>query len=234
MSAALRRRSLKAAVGLAPFSPSQTLNNLRVPTMLLAGQNDGTTTPASIVNHYNAIPSGTEKAYLELSGAGHGFPTSNNSTMMRNVIPWLKIFIDSDTRYTQFLCPLGNSNGIRSYQSSCPLVPSPVPTTSPTTPPPGGACGATYRTVNTWPSGFQGEVTVTAGSSAINGWTVGWSLGAGQTVNQVWNGTVSTSGASVSVSVRNVSYNGLLPPSGSTTFGFIGGGAPTNPTLTCV
>jgi hypothetical protein len=62
MSAALRRRSLKAAVGLAPFSPSQTLNNLRVPTMLLAGQNDGTTTPASIVNHYNAIPSGTEKA----------------------------------------------------------------------------------------------------------------------------------------------------------------------------
>lgn len=49
---------------------------------------------------------------------------------------------------------------------------------------------------------------------------------------QVWNGTVSTSGASVSA--RNVSYNGSLPPSGSTTFVFIGSGTPANPTLTCV
>ncbi|WP_207917043.1 hypothetical protein [Micromonospora sp. KC723] len=77
-----------------------------------------------------------EKAYLELGGAGQVFPTSNNPTMMRNVIPWLKTFIDSDTRYTQFLCPLSNSIGIRAYQSTCPLVPSPVPTTPPTTSPP--------------------------------------------------------------------------------------------------
>jgi dienelactone hydrolase len=251
MSAALRRPSLKAAVGLAPFSPSQTLTNMRVPTMLLSGQNDGTTTPASILNHYNAIPSGTEKAYLELTGAGHGFPTSNNPTMMRNVIPWLKIFTDSDTRYTQFLCPLANSDGIRTHQSSCPLEPSPVPTTSatsspppvttspttspppvtPTTSAPDGACTATYRTVNPWSGGYQGEVTVTAGGSAINGWTIQWTLSSGQTINQVWNGTLSTSGTSVSV--RNVSYNGSLPAAGSTTFGFIGGGAPSTPTLTC-
>ncbi|MEH1125664.1 poly(ethylene terephthalate) hydrolase family protein [Micromonospora sp. CPCC 206061] len=244
MSAALRRPSLKAAVGLAPFSPSQNLNNLRVPTMLLAGQNDGTTTPASILNHYNAIPSGTEKAYLELSGAGHGFPTSNNPTMMRNVIPWLKIFIDSDTRYTQFLCPLSNSSGIRAYQSSCPLVPSAPPTTppvttspvttppvTPTTPAPGGACSASYRTTNSWPGGYQGEVTVIAGGSAISGWTVGWTLSGGQTINQVWNGTLSTSGTAVSV--RNASYNGALAASGSTTFGFIGGGTSVTPTLTC-
>jgi alpha/beta superfamily hydrolase len=247
--AATQRPSLKGAIGLAPAIFSANMSTLRVPTMLLSGQNDGTVTPASVVNNYNAIPSGIEKAYLELSGAGHGFPTSNNPTMMRNVIPWFKIFVDSDTRYTQFLCPLFNNNGIRAYQSTCPLVPSPVPTTSPTTPPPvttspttspppvttspppPGACGATYRTTNSWPGGYQGEVTVTAGDFAINGWTVRWTLGAGQTINQVWNGVLSSSGTSVSV--RNVSYNGSLQASASTTFGFIGGGTPGTPTLTC-
>ncbi|MGC9669602.1 cellulose binding domain-containing protein [Planosporangium sp. 12N6] len=43
-----------------------------------------------------------------------------------------------------------------------------------------GACSATYRTVSSWTGGFQGEVTVTAGSSAINGWTVRWILNNGQ------------------------------------------------------
>jgi hypothetical protein len=131
--ASLQRPTLKTSVGLAPASFSQNLTTTKVPTMLLAGQNDGTVTPASVLNLYNGIPAGVEKAYLELSNAGHGFPTSNNPTMMRNVIPWFKIFIDSDTRYTQFLCPLANSTGIRSYQSTCPLVPSNPPTSTTTT-----------------------------------------------------------------------------------------------------
>lgn len=123
ISAALRRPTLKAAIGLAPYSPSQTTTDMRVPTMLLAGQNDGTSTPASILTHHNNIPTSTEKAYLELAGAGHGFPTSNNSVMTRKVIPWMKIFIDQDPRYTQFLCPLQDWTGIRSYRNSCPLLP---------------------------------------------------------------------------------------------------------------
>ncbi len=253
MHAALQRPSLKTAVGLAPFSPSQNLTTTRVPTMLLAGQNDGTTTPASIQNLYNGIPGGVEKAYLELTGAGHGFPTSNNPTMMRTIIPWFKVFLDSDTRYTQFLCPLSDWGGIRTYQSTCPLVPSTPPTTTTTTttttsstttsttttttstttttPRPGGACTATYRTVNSWSGGYQGEVTVTAGDSAVNGWAVRWTLGAGQNVNQVWNGTLTVDGATASV--RNASYNGSLPANGSTTFGFIGSGAPQASTFSC-
>ncbi|KJK33016.1 lipase [Lentzea aerocolonigenes] len=123
ISAALRRPTLKAAIGLAPYSPSQTPSAMQVPTMLLAGQNDGTSTPASVLTHYNNIPASTEKAYLELTGAAHSFPTSNNSVMTRKVIPWMKIFIDQDTRYTQFLCPLLDNTGIRTYRSSCPLLP---------------------------------------------------------------------------------------------------------------
>ncbi|MET7283656.1 GDSL-type esterase/lipase family protein [Kribbella sp. NPDC005582] len=123
ISAALRRPSLSATVGLAPYSPSQGTSGMKVPAMLLAGQRDGTVSPSSVKSLYNAVPATTEKAYLELTGAGHGFPTSANSVMMRKVVPWLKIFVDRDTRYTQFLCPLVDRTGITSYESSCPLVP---------------------------------------------------------------------------------------------------------------
>jgi arabinoxylan arabinofuranohydrolase len=109
---------------------------------------------------------------------------------------------------------------------------TPPPTTPPpTTPPSGGACSATYSNVGSWSGGFQGEVTVTAGSSAINGWTAKWTLSPGQAITQVWNGTLTTSGSSVSVS--NVSYNGSLPPGGSAKFGFIGSGTPSPPTIAC-
>ncbi|WFE39342.1 family 43 glycosylhydrolase [Micromonospora sp. WMMD998] len=110
---------------------------------------------------------------------------------------------------------------------------TPPPTTAPpTTPPPtGGACAATYRTTSSWSGGFQGEVTVTAGASAINGWTVGWNLAGGQSINQIWGGTLSTSGSTATV--RNVSYNGSVPAAGSTTFGFLANGSPSTPSLTC-
>ncbi|MBF9128521.1 cellulose binding domain-containing protein, partial [Plantactinospora sp. S1510] len=97
--------------------------------------------------------------------------------------------------------------------------------------PSGSACSATYRTVNSWSGGFQGEVAVTAGTSAINGWTVRWTLGSGQSISQVWNGTLSTSGSTASVT--NASHNGSLPASGSTTFGFLGSGTASAPSLTC-
>ncbi|OPG01547.1 hypothetical protein B1L11_44285 [Microbispora sp. GKU 823] len=72
---------------------------------------------------------------------------------------------------------------------------------------------------------------MTAGSAPVNGWTVKWTLSNGQTISQVWNGTLSTTGSAVSVS--NASYNGSLQPSASTTFGFLAGGTPSAPSLTC-
>nr|WP_225851237.1 cellulose binding domain-containing protein [Streptomyces sp. HPF1205] len=94
-----------------------------------------------------------------------------------------------------------------------------------------GACSATYSTTNSWSGGFQGQVTVTAGSAAISGWTVKWTLAGGQTVTQVWNGTLTTSGSTATVT--NASYNGSLAAGGSTTFGFLANGTPSTPTLTC-
>ncbi|MEU8068053.1 cellulose binding domain-containing protein [Micromonospora humida] len=72
---------------------------------------------------------------------------------------------------------------------------------------------------------------MTAGSAAVDGWTARWQLASGQGISQVWNGTLSTSGTTVTV--RNADYNGTLAPGTSTTFGFLGTGTPNSPSPTC-
>ncbi|MEV4628817.1 PHB depolymerase family esterase [Micromonospora sp. NPDC049523] len=97
---------------------------------------------------------------------------------------------------------------------------TPPPTTPPpTTPPPvGGTCAVGY-TVNAWNTGLTTAVTISnRGSAPINGWTLAFTLPAGQNITSGWNASYSpTSGA---VSARNVSYNGTIPPNGSTSIGF--------------
>ncbi|MFF3852844.1 cellulase family glycosylhydrolase [Micromonospora sp. NPDC002575] len=111
---------------------------------------------------------------------------------------------------------------------------TPPPTTPPpTTPPATGGCTATYTIIGQWQGGFQGEVKVTAGSAAINGWTAKWTLGSGQSISQAWNATLTSSGSNVTAT--NVSYNGKLGAGASTSFGFIGSstGTPAVPAVTC-
>ena len=106
---------------------------------------------------------------------------------------------------------------------------TPPPTTAPpTTPPPstGNGCTATYTIVGQWSGGFQGEVRVTAGGAAINGWTVTWTAVNGQTVTQAWSAAVTSSGTTVTA--RNVGYNGRLAAGAATTFGFLGSWNGTN------
>ncbi|TDB73008.1 lytic polysaccharide monooxygenase [Micromonospora sp. KC723] len=114
---------------------------------------------------------------------------------------------------------------------------SPPPTTtpptspSPTTPPVTAGCTATYRSTGQWSGGFQGDVEVTAGRTAIRGWTVTWTLGSGQQITQSWNATVTTSGSTATA--RNASYNGALAAGAKASFGFIGSGPHSTPTLSC-
>ena len=110
---------------------------------------------------------------------------------------------------------------------------TPTPTPSPTPTAGGQACTATFRAVSTWPGGFQGEVTVTAGNRALTGWTVSLGLPAGVGVTQSWNATLS--GTGTTLTARNVAWNGALGAGAGTTFGFIGSasGALGTPTLAC-
>ncbi|MGX7823524.1 endo-1,4-beta-xylanase [Actinokineospora sp. 24-640] len=113
-------------------------------------------------------------------------------------------------------------------------VPTSTTTTTTTTttgPPPPGGCTADYRVINQWSGGFQVEVRVTAGASAISRWTVAWTFGGGERISQSWNAAVTTSGSQVTA--RNLTYNGALGAGASTTFGFTGTGTPGTPTASC-
>ncbi|WP_341717091.1 cellulose binding domain-containing protein [Micromonospora sp. FIMYZ51] len=117
--------------------------------------------------------------------------------------------------------------------SPSPTGPSPTPTPTgasptPTTPPPSsGECAASYRIVGSWPGGFQGEVVVrNSGTSAIGGWTVGWTFANGQQITQLWGGTHTQNGATVSV--RDAGYNGALTPGATGTVGFLASATGSN------
>ncbi|GAA3273960.1 MULTISPECIES: cellulose binding domain-containing protein [Dactylosporangium] len=131
-----------------------------------------------------------------------------------------------------------SSPPVSSPPPSSPPVSSPPPNSPPPSSPPvsgqPGACTATYRIVNTWPGGFQGEFTVAnGGSSTLTGWTTRFTLAGGQSISSLWNGT--NTGTSGNVTVRNAAYNGTLGAGATTTFGFTatGDSSPPPTAVTC-
>ncbi|GAB2853744.1 protein kinase domain-containing protein [Lentzea nigeriaca] len=105
------------------------------------------------------------------------------------------------------------------------------PTT--TTPTATTACDARYEVTNSWPGGYQVEVTVRNTSPrGLSGWTVTWQPPAGHTIGNLWNGTLTQK--ATSVTVTNAGHNAVLPTGGTTTFGFVAAGPePARPAVTC-
>ncbi|MGI5412508.1 cellulose binding domain-containing protein [Streptomyces chartreusis] len=95
------------------------------------------------------------------------------------------------------------------------------------TPAPTGACTVTYRITNQWSGGFQADVQLSnTGSSAWDGWSLGWSFADGQRITQLWNAEYTQSGSAVTA--RNVSWNGGVAAGSSVSFGFTGSWSGTN------
>lgn len=122
-------------------------------------------------------------------------------------------------------------NGLKATAKEATIFGGSQPPSSP--PPSGSGCTATYAIAGQWGGGFQADVKVTAGGSAVRGWTVAWTYADGQTVSQAWNATVTSSGAAVTA--RNAAYNGSLGAGATTQFGFLGSwnGMNSVPALTC-
>jgi hypothetical protein len=85
-------------------------------------------------------------------------------------------------------------------------------------PPPPGRC--TVRDdLNAWNTGFTSNFTIT-NTTPINGWSLTFTLPAGQVITSTWNATYTpTSGQ---VTARNVGFNAAIPANGGTVrdFGF--------------
>ncbi|MFJ8079098.1 dienelactone hydrolase family protein [Streptomyces sp. NPDC096205] len=122
LEAAKDRPSLQAAIPLTPWNLDKTWPEVSTPTLIFGADGD---TIAPVAGHaepfYSSLPSGTDRAYLELNNATHFSPNTSNTTIAKYSISWLKRFIDNDTRYEQFLCPLPRpSLTIEEYRGNCP------------------------------------------------------------------------------------------------------------------
>ncbi|MDO3685934.1 non-reducing end alpha-L-arabinofuranosidase family hydrolase [Micromonospora sp. C28ISP2-4] len=91
-------------------------------------------------------------------------------------------------------------------------------------------CSVNYAISSQWQGGFGANVTITNLGDPVSSWTLTWSFGAGQTVTQSWNTSLTQSGAAVTA--RNVDYNGSIPTNGTTSFGFNGSWTSSNPVPT--
>ncbi|MFC4504412.1 MULTISPECIES: cellulase family glycosylhydrolase [Streptomyces] len=126
--------------------------------------------------------------------------------------------LSASTAYT-FAVYARDAAGNRSARSGTVAV---TTAAAPATP-----CSVGYRVVGEWPGGFQGEIALrNPGTAAISNWKLVFAFADGQTVTNMWGGTPTQSGGTVTV--LPVSYTSTIPAGGSVTVGFIGGKGTTN------
>ncbi|MDX3067330.1 MULTISPECIES: endo-1,4-beta-xylanase [Streptomyces] len=82
-----------------------------------------------------------------------------------------------------------------------------------------GSCTAAFTRTATWNGGYNGEVTIKAGSAAISTWTVPVTVASPQKVTATWNGAPTWDTGGNVMTVRPT-YNGNLAAGASTSFGF--------------
>ncbi|MEV6877427.1 protein kinase [Amycolatopsis sp. NPDC051128] len=121
---------------------------------------------------------------------------------------------------------------------AAPAASSPAPASSPAVPTTTAdlGCSARYEVTNSWPGGYQVQVTVRNDHDAgLSGWSVRWTLPDGHRIAGLWNGTFTTDGSTVTV--ENADWNAKLNANGSTTFGFNAvtgnGNSADRPAVTC-
>ena len=88
-------------------------------------------------------------------------------------------------------------------------------------------CSVNYAVSSQWQGGFGANVSITNLGDPLTSWTLTWSFGAGQTVTQAWNTSLTQSGSAVTA--KNVSYNGSVATNGTVSFGFNGSWTGSNP-----
>lgn len=117
---------LRAAIPLAPWdTSSRYASDVRTPTMIFAC---GADVVAPVALHaspfYRAIPDSTPKAFVEI-GLGSHFCANGgslyNDVLGRLGVSWMKVHMDNDKRYEQFICgPRHESDlNISEYRGNC-------------------------------------------------------------------------------------------------------------------
>jgi acetylxylan esterase len=133
-----------------------------------------------------------------IAGVGHSLPLSGMAAIAVH-------FFGLDS---------GGTTSSPSASASASASPSPSSSSGGGT----GACKVT-DVISAWNTGLTENITIAnTGTSAVNGWSLKFTLASGQTITSGWNATYSPSTGAVTAT--NLSYNGAIPVGGSTSIGF--------------
>jgi len=112
-------------------------------------------------------------------------------------------------------------NGCSAAYTPISYTTSTSPGGSPPPPPPTGSCTLTSTVTNSWPGGYQLQLTVANnGTAPLTGWTTGFMFAdTSETIASSWSATVTQSGRQVTA--VNAGYNGSVAAGGSTSFGMV-------------
>ncbi len=82
-----------------------------------------------------------------------------------------------------------------------------------------GTLATSYQAGTSWGTGYSGQYTITdAGTSAVTGWTLRFTLPAGTALTSLWDGSYTDDGGQVTVT--NDSWDASVSPGGTVTVGF--------------
>jgi chitinase len=128
---------------------------------------------------------------------------------------------------------LATATGTATIVDSATPSPSPTPTPSPAptpapSPSPSADLQGQFSATNTWNGGFQGNVTVTNGGSAVTAWQI--EVDMPYEITNIWNAQIISQTASGYV-IGNASWDGSLAQGASTSFGFTANGALNNTSI---
>ncbi len=119
--------NLKAAIPLAPWNLlSSNFSDINAATLVVACELD---LIAPVAQHarpfYDSISDNVPKAFLEINGGDHLCVMNGDQfedILGKYGVAWMKVFLDDDQRYMQFLCGPDHESDwdVSDYRSSCP------------------------------------------------------------------------------------------------------------------
>ena len=99
---------IQAAIPFTPWEPGGPFDNITVPTLIIAGSADRIAEADDHAwRHFQSIPESTTKVYMEIDGGNHYIADTDRGTDLATVgrygIAWLKLYLDEDERYRDFI-----------------------------------------------------------------------------------------------------------------------------------
>ena len=99
---------IQAAIPFNPWEPDGVFDDITAPTLVIAGSADQIADVADHAwPHFLSIPESTTKVYMEIDGGSHFIADSDRGTDLTTIgrygIAWLKLYLDGDERYRDFI-----------------------------------------------------------------------------------------------------------------------------------